>query len=112
ELARAADAAGVDTETVREWAYRDPEFISRVNQLRRERADRLRAEFSELASDAIGVIRGMVRSEDVPPSVRLKACCLILAATDALKPEPIGPTSEEGARAEIARRDLLESLGG
>jgi hypothetical protein len=66
DLADVANAAGVDRETVREWAYRDSEFIASLNQAKRELADRLRAEVLELASDAIGVIRGIVRGEDSP----------------------------------------------
>jgi hypothetical protein len=107
-----ADVAGVDRETIREWAYRDPEFMASVNRTKRERADQLRAEVLSLASDSVGVIREMIRSDDVPPAVRLKACCIILAAADALKPIPIGSTRADGIRRQLSHRELLESLGG
>jgi hypothetical protein len=70
----AADVAGVDPVTVREWAYRDPEFIAAMNRAKRERSDRLRAEVLAMASEAVATIREMIRSDDVPPAVRLKAC--------------------------------------
>jgi transposase len=112
ELSEAAEVAGVDRETVRAWVYRDNEFIASMNQAKRERSDQLRAEVLSLASDAVKVIRELVRGGDVPPATRLKACCIILAAADALKPEPIGPTSTAGVRSRLSHRDLLESLGG
>jgi hypothetical protein len=112
ELAKAAAAAGENRKTVCEWAARDPEFIASMNQAKQERLDQLRAEVSVLASEALGVVREMIRSDAVPPSVRLKACCVILAAADTLKPGPIGPTSVGGVQAQLAHRDLMESLGG
>jgi hypothetical protein len=60
----------------------------------------------------MGVIRELVRDQETPPAIRLKACSIILAATDALKPEPIGPTSAAGVRSQLDRRDLLDALGG
>jgi hypothetical protein len=75
------------------------------------RSDQLRAEVLALASEAVRTVREMIRSDDVPPSVRLKACWVILAAADTLKPEPIGPMSAGGVEAQLAHRDLLESLG-
>src|SRR3954447_23496814 len=75
-LTEAATAAGVDRDTAREWAYRDAGFIASVNQARREQSDQLRAEVAALASEALGVVRGLIRSDDVPPSVRLRACCV------------------------------------
>jgi len=110
-LSEAGAVAGVDRETAREWAYQDAGFIASVNQAKRERSDQLRAEVSALASEALGVIREMIRGDDVPPSVRLRACCVILAAADALKPEPIGPTSAEGVTSQLAHRNLIDSLG-
>jgi hypothetical protein len=58
-----------------------------------------------------GAIRELISGGDVPPAVRLKACCVILTAAEALRAEPIGPTSAEGVRARLRDRDLLESLG-
>lgn len=84
-----------------------------MNQAKRERSDQLRAEVLALAAKALGVIREMVRGgEDVPPAVRLKSCCLIFGAADALKPEPIGPTTVEGVGSQLAHRDLYSTRPG
>ena len=42
DVARAAETAGVDAETLRGWLARDPEFIAGLNRARAERGDRLR----------------------------------------------------------------------
>jgi hypothetical protein len=49
---------------------------------------------------------------DVPPAVRLRACLAILEAADAMKPDPIGPTSARSVKASLDRQAFLESLGG
>src|SRR5512135_1149889 len=111
DLAKAADAAGVDREILRDWLHRDAAFVASLNRAKSERADRLRAEVRGLASEAVATLRELISGSEVPPAVRLRASLAILGAADAMRAEPIGPTTEAEVRAELTRRDLLASLG-
>jgi hypothetical protein len=110
-----ADAAGLDglvAEAVVSWLDGEPGFVARLNRAKTYRAERLRADVRSLASDAVATLRELVSSPDVPPAVRLRACLAVLQAADAMRAEPIGPTSARGVKASMDHRALLESLGG
>ena len=111
DAAQAAEAAGVDQETLREWLDDDPSFVAGLNRAKRERADRLRAEVRGLASEAVASLRELFSNPEVPPAVRLKASLAILGTAGAMRAETIGPTTEAEVRAEMNHRDLMASLG-
>jgi hypothetical protein len=111
DVAKAADAAGVDRETLRDWLHHDAAFVAGLNRANRERADRLRAEVRALASEAVATLRELLTGAEIPPAVRLRAALMVLGSADAMKAEMIGPTTEAEVRAEMDHRDLMASLG-
>jgi hypothetical protein len=105
------EPAGCDSEAVAEWLREDPKFIAELNRVRSYRAERLRADVRSLASEAVKTLRKLVRAADVPPAVRLRACLAVLEAADAMRPEPIGPTSASGVKASLDHQAMIDSLG-
>jgi hypothetical protein len=110
DVARAADASGVDRETLRDWLEHDAAFIARVNRAKTERAEQLRAEVRDLASQAIATLRVLVSGPETPAAVRLRAALAILQAADAMRTETIGSASVSEIQSELSRRDLFASL--
>jgi hypothetical protein len=106
-----AESAGCDSEAVAEWLRGDPKFIAELNRVRSYRAERFRAAVRSLASDAVKTLRKLVRGADVHPAVRLRACLAVLEAADAMKPEPIGPTTAQNVKARLDHQALIDSLG-
>src|SRR4051812_40034159 len=51
-VARAAEAAGVDPDTIGDWLSRDAQVIAGLNRARREQAERLRADVRALSAEA------------------------------------------------------------
>src|SRR4051812_10072578 len=105
-----AEASGLDdldAVPVGDWMASDVGFLAGLNRARTYRAERLRAVVRSLASDAAAALRELVTGPDVPPAVRLRASLAILQAADALKPDPIGPTSTQGVKASLSHRALL-----
>jgi hypothetical protein len=113
---QARDALSGDLDAVpsllRAWLRGDAESAARLNQAKAQQAERLRAEIRELAGQAVATLRRLVTSDDAPPAVRLRAALAVLAASDALKPEPVGLMTPDGVRATWDHRELIELLGG
>jgi hypothetical protein len=110
-----SDVAAADSlapTAVRAWLRGDAESVARLNQAKAEQTERLRAQVQELAGQAVATLRELVTNADTPPAIRLRAALAVLAASDALKLEPVGPLTAGGVRATWEHRELLESLAG
>jgi hypothetical protein len=95
----------------------DAYFVAELNRAREERADALRAQFSELAAEASNVVSDLLRSEDTPAAVRLKAALCVLRAVGALGSRAIGLTDPDAIEeiwkqdeADRKHRDFINSL--
>ena len=100
----AATEAGCAEETVSRWANRDPLFMATLNARRRElwqgNVDRLRA----LTSEAIDVVRDVLRTVRNPPDdgLRLRAALAVLKAGAMDQTEPPAEEATDPDRVALA----------
>jgi hypothetical protein len=112
EVDAAADAGGVEAETLRGWLADHHAFLARMNLAKRERADRVRAEVRGLALNAAATLRELLTSAESPPAVRLRVALAIVGAAGAIEAEKIGPTTARGVNSAMEHCRFIESLGG
>jgi hypothetical protein len=96
----AAKQAEVDRSTVYCWLKTDAAFVAELNRSRQDRRDALQARFGELASEASNVVSDLLKREDTPAAVRLKAALCVLQAVGALGGRAIGHTDPEAIEQE------------
>ena len=74
----AADAIGVHRSTIYNWFKSDPNFKQAVEEIRRDRYERLNDQMRELESLALARLRRLLEDDSVPASVQLRAALAIL----------------------------------
>ncbi len=74
----AADAIRVHRSTIYNWFKSDPSFQTAIEEIRRERRERLIDEMTELESLALASVRRALEDPSVPPSVKLRAALAVL----------------------------------
>ena len=77
-LSAAADAAGVHRSSIYNWFKSDPNFKQAVEEIRRDRNERLIDQMRELESLALARLRRLLEDDSVPASVQLRAALAIL----------------------------------
>jgi transposase-like protein len=107
-MAAAAEAAGVDRETVYEWRDSVALFVVELNRARAEQREATRAELRALATEAASTLRDLLTSKETPAPVRLRAA---LAALDRAERDPIGPTELADVVSEFKDREMSRFLG-
>jgi hypothetical protein len=103
----ASEGAGIDRSTFYLWCRTDALFLAELNRTRQEHINALRARLGELAAEAANVVSDLLKRDDTPPAVRLKASLAVLQAVGVLDREAIGDTDDE----RIARRWADEEEG-
>jgi AcrR family transcriptional regulator len=77
-VSAAADAVGVHRSSIYHWFKRDPKFKQAVEEIRRDRNERLNDQMRELESLALARLRRLLEDDSVPASVQLRAALAIL----------------------------------
>jgi AcrR family transcriptional regulator len=77
-VSAAADAAGVHRSSIYNWFKSDPKFKRAVEEIRRDRNERLGDQMRELESLALARLRRLLEDDAVPASVQLRAALVIL----------------------------------
>ena len=88
-VSAAADAIGVHRSSIYNWFKTDPHFKQAIEEIRRDRNERLLDDLRQLESLAISRLRNILESDSVPASVQLRAALTILT-----RPKP-SPAVEE-----------------
>ena len=74
----AADAIGVHRSSIYNWFKSDPNFKQAVEEIRRDRYERLNDQMRELEALALARLRRLLEDDSVPTSVQLRAALAIL----------------------------------
>jgi hypothetical protein len=77
-VSAAADTAGVHRSSIYNWFKSDPNFKQAVEEIRRDRNERLIDQMRELESLALARLRCLLDDDSVPASVQLRAALAIL----------------------------------
>jgi AcrR family transcriptional regulator len=77
-VSAAADALGVHRSSIYNWFKSDPNFKQAVEEIRRDRNERLADQMRELESLALARLRRLIEDDSVPASVQLRAALAIL----------------------------------
>jgi AcrR family transcriptional regulator len=77
-VSAAADAIGVHRSSIYNWFKSDPNFKQAVEEIRRDRNERLNDQMRELESLALARLRRLLEDDSVPASVQLRAALAIL----------------------------------
>jgi AcrR family transcriptional regulator len=77
-VSAAADAIGVHRSSIYNWFKSDPNFKQAVEQIRRDRNERLSDQMRELEALALARLRRLLEDDSVPASVQLRAALAIL----------------------------------
>ncbi len=77
-VSAAADAIGVHRSTIYSWFKSDPNFKQAVEEIRRDRYERLSDQMRELEALALARLRRLLEDDSVPASVQLRAALAIL----------------------------------
>jgi AcrR family transcriptional regulator len=77
-VSAAADAIGVHRSSIYNWFKSDPNFKQAVEEIRRDRNERLADQMRELESLALARLRRILEDDSVPASVQLRAALAIL----------------------------------
>ena len=77
-VSAAADAAGVHRSSIYNWFKSDPNFKQAVEEIGRDRYERLKDQMRELEALALARLRRLVEDDSVPASVQLRAALAIL----------------------------------
>lgn len=113
----AAAEADIDRTTLHRWLRDDAEFIAAYNAARAELQRSTRAALADLGHEAVGVMRDMLHSADVPAPVKLRAAAMVLGMIGADEPEPIGSDDAASIRRDQERalmsplEQILDQLG-
>jgi hypothetical protein len=73
-----ADAIGVHRSTLYNWFKEDPAFRRAVDEIRRERYERLNDEMRDLESLALSRVRRILEEDSAPAAIQLRAAMLVL----------------------------------
>ena len=101
----AADAIGVHRASIYNWFKNDPGFKQAIEEIRRDRNERLNDEMRALDSLALSRLRRILEDDSVPAAVQLRAALAILK-----RPKELGGLEEwnlphmESLRATIDRK--------
>ncbi|MEK7409723.1 MAG: helix-turn-helix domain-containing protein [Acidobacteriota bacterium] len=104
-VSAAADAIGVHRSSIYNWFKTDPNFKQAIEEIRRDRNDRLMDDIRHLESLAISRLRHILEDGSVPAAVQLRAALTILT-----RPKPTAGMEEwnlprmESLRTTIDRR--------
>ena len=74
----AADSIGVHRASIYNWFKNDPNFKQAVEEIRRDRYERLNDQMRELESLALARLRRLLEDDSIPASVQLRAALAIL----------------------------------
>ena len=74
----AADAIGVHRSSIYNWFKSDPNFKQAVEEIRRDRYERLNDQMRELEALALTRLRRLLEDDSVPASIQLRAALAIL----------------------------------
>jgi AcrR family transcriptional regulator len=74
----AAEAIGVHRSSIYNWFKSDPNFKQAVEEIRRDRNERLSDQMRELEALALARLRRLLEDDSVPASVQLRAALAIL----------------------------------
>ena len=77
-VSAAADAIGIHRSSIYNWFKSDPNFKQAVEEIRRDRNERLIDQMRELESLALARLRRLLEDDSVPASVQLRAALAIL----------------------------------
>jgi AcrR family transcriptional regulator len=77
-VSAAADAIGVHRSSIYHWFKSDPKFKQAVEEIRRDRNERLSDQMRELEALALTRLRRLLEDDSVPASVQLRAALAIL----------------------------------
>ena len=77
-VSAAADAIGVHRSSIYNWFKSDPKFKQAVEEISRDRNERLIDQMRELESLALARLRRLIEDDSVPASVQLRAALAIL----------------------------------
>ena len=77
-VSAAADAIGVHRSTIYSWFKSDPNFKQAVEEIRRDRYERLSDQLREIEALALARLRRLLEDDSVPASVQLRAALAIL----------------------------------
>jgi hypothetical protein len=83
-ITAAAEAAGVSRHTVHRWLAGDSTFAAELALAKIEQATALQAVLRGLGDLAVGAMRDLLTSSNVPPAVRLRAASTVLELLRAL----------------------------
>ena len=104
-ISEAARRAGVGRSSIYNWLKSDALFAAELNRARQERKDALWAQLSGLAVESADFIAKLLKDENAPAGLRLRASLEIIRSVVQFGPQ-VGPTDPE--KVEENRR--LESL--
>jgi AcrR family transcriptional regulator len=77
-VSAAADAIGVHRSSIYNWFKSDPNFKQAVEEIRRDRNERLIDQMREIESLALARLRRLLVDDSVPASVQLRAALAVL----------------------------------
>jgi AcrR family transcriptional regulator len=77
-VSAAADAIGVHRSSIYKWFKSDPNFKQAVEEIRRDRYERLCDQMREIEALALARLRRLLEDDSVPASVQLRAALAIL----------------------------------
>ena len=101
----AADSIGVHRSTLYNWFKDDPVFRRAVEEIRRERYERVKDEMRDLENLALARLRRILEDDAVPPAVQLRAAMLVLNRPfDTLGLETWHTPSSENLETTVQRR--------
>ena len=74
----AADAIGVHRSSIYNWFKNDPNFKQAIEEIRRDRNERLSDQMRELDSLALSRLRRVMEDDSIPAAVQLRAALAVL----------------------------------
>jgi len=77
----AADSIGVHRSTLYNWFKEDPAFRCAVDEIRRERFERVKDEMRDMENLALARVRRILEDNAVAPAIQLRAAMLVLNRT-------------------------------
>jgi transposase-like protein len=77
-ITEAAEEAEVDRTTVYVWIRKYPDFAAEFNFARCESVEAVRRRIRENAEDAVRTVAELMKDQEVPPAVRLRAALAVI----------------------------------
>jgi len=74
----AADSVGIHRSTLYNWFKDDPAFRCAVEEIRRERYERIKDQMRELETLALSRVRRILEDDSAPAAIQLRAAILVL----------------------------------